>query len=63
MRLDALLPSGFKDLMDASIERMHAAPTVEVAEPMRYPGEREDSIYKERSADGIPLHPGAVEDL
>jgi len=53
----------FKKLMDEIIERIHNAPTVEGAEKMRYPGEREDEIYKDRIKNGIPLHEKIIEDL
>ncbi len=52
----AVPPSGRK-------QRIHAAPVLEGAEPMRYPGEREDAIYRERSRTGIPLHPHVAGDL
>ncbi len=64
LRIDAFLPvSQFEELMDEMIEKIHLAPVVEGAERMRYPGERGDMNYKERSINGIPLHPKVVESL
>ena len=53
----------FKNQMDAIIEKIHAAPMLDNNNSMRYPGERGDSIYNERSIYGIPLHPMVVEKL
>jgi len=64
LRIDAFPTGGeFKDLMDVMIEKIHAAPTVEGVGRMRYPGERGNLTYKERSATGIPLRQKVVEDL
>ena len=58
-------PTGgdFKDLMDAVVEKLHATPRVEGASRIRYPGERGNLTYRERSANGIPLRQNVVEDL
>jgi L-2-hydroxycarboxylate dehydrogenase (NAD+) len=64
LRIDAFPTGGdFTGLMDAMIERIHAEPTVEGAGSMRYPGERGNLTYVERSVNGIPLRPNLVEDL
>ena len=55
--------SAFKNLMDEMIEKIHSAPTLKGSASIRYPGERADLTYKERTAHGIPLHPKIVEDL
>ena len=53
----------FTDLMDEMIEKLHATPTVEGMSPIRYPGERGNQTYRERSAKGIPLRQEIVDDL
>lgn len=64
LKIDAFLPSSqFKELMDAVIEKIHSSPVLDGAERMRYPGERGDITYKERSTNGIPLHGIIVERL
>jgi len=64
LRIDAFPTGGdFADLMDAMIEKLHATPTVEGAGRVRYPGERGNMTYRERSANGIPLRPNVVEAL
>jgi LDH2 family malate/lactate/ureidoglycolate dehydrogenase len=64
LRIDAFPTGGsFAALMDEMVERLHATPTVEGAERVRYPGERGNQTYAERSARGIPLRPHVVEDL
>ena len=64
LRIDAFPTGGdFKELMDLMIEKIHAAPTVEGVGRMRYPGERGNLTYKERSAAGIPLRQKVVEEL
>jgi len=64
LRIDAFPSAGnFKDLMDEMIDKIHNAPTVEGAGPMRYPGERMDRTYRDRSANGIPLRKEVLEDL
>jgi len=50
-------------LMDEMVERLHATPTVEGAGRVRYPGERGNQTYAERSAQGIPLRPHVLNDL
>jgi L-2-hydroxycarboxylate dehydrogenase (NAD+) len=64
LRIDAF-PSGgdFTSLMDAMIGRIHGAPTVKGAGAMRYPGERGNTTYKDRIANGIPIRRQIVEDL
>jgi LDH2 family malate/lactate/ureidoglycolate dehydrogenase len=64
LRIDAF-PSGtmFQELMDEMIGKIHTAPTVEGAGRMRYPGERMDMVFKERSAKGIPLNQITIEEL
>jgi LDH2 family malate/lactate/ureidoglycolate dehydrogenase len=64
LRIDAF-PSGgsFKDLMDEMVEKLHATPTVEGAGSIRYPGERGQRIYEERSVTGIPLQGHVVDEL
>jgi LDH2 family malate/lactate/ureidoglycolate dehydrogenase len=64
LRIDAFPAGGsFTALMDEMVERLHATPTVEGAERVRYPGERGNQTYAERSVHGIPLRPHVVEDL
>ncbi len=64
LRIEAFPTGGeFRDLMDALVEKLHATPTVEGAGKVRYPGERGNLIYKERSASGIPLRRHVVDDL
>jgi LDH2 family malate/lactate/ureidoglycolate dehydrogenase len=64
LRIDAFPTGGeFTELVDAMIEKLHAAPTVEVAGHIRYPGERGNLTYAERSASGIPLRQPVVDDL
>jgi LDH2 family malate/lactate/ureidoglycolate dehydrogenase len=64
LRIDAFPTGGdFTDLMDAMIEKLHATPTVEGVGRVRYPGERGNLTYRERSANGIPLRPHVVEAL
>lgn len=64
LRIDAFPTGGeFTDLMDAMVEKLHAAPTVEGAPRVRYPGERGNLVYQERSAKGIPLRRHVVDDL
>lgn len=64
LRINAF-PSGadFKEMMDAMIEKIHAAPTLPGMPRLMYPGERENLIYAERSRAGIPLHPKIVAEL
>lgn len=64
LRIDAFPTGGeFKELMDAMVGKLHATPTVEGAGRIRYPGERGNLTYKERSAKGIPLRQHVVDDL
>jgi len=64
LRINAF-PSGadFADLMDAMVEKLHATPTVEGVGRIRYPGERGNLTYAERSANGIPFRQNVVDDL
>ena len=64
LRIDAFPTGGaFKDLMDEMVEKLHATPTVEGVGSIRYPGERGNLTYRERSATGIPLLQNVVDDL
>ena len=64
LRVDAFPTGGeFKVLMDAMVEKLHATPTVEGTGQIRYPGERGNLTYKERSANGIPLRQHVADDL
>jgi LDH2 family malate/lactate/ureidoglycolate dehydrogenase len=64
VRIDAFPTGGeFGDLMDAMVEKLHATPTVAGVGRIRYPGERGNRTYAERSANGIPLRQGVVDDL
>ncbi|HET7854633.1 MAG TPA: Ldh family oxidoreductase [Candidatus Methylomirabilis sp.] len=64
LRIDAFPTGGsFRDLMDEIVETLHAAPTLEGTGRIRYPGEREQLTYQERSATGIPLRQPVVDDL
>ena len=64
LRIDAFPTGGeFTELIDALIEKLHATPTVEGAGRVRYPGERGNLTYKERSARGIPLRQPVVDAL
>ena len=49
--------------MDALIDKLHTTPTVEGVGRIRYPGERGNLTYRERSANGIPLRPNVVDAL
>ncbi len=64
LRIDAF-PSGgaFKDLMDEMIEKLHATPTIEGVDHVRYPGEHGNATFKERSAQGVPLKQHVADDL
>jgi ureidoglycolate dehydrogenase (NAD+) len=64
LRIDAF-PSGgdFTELLDAMVEKLHATPTLEGTGRIRYPGERGNLTYRERSATGIPLRQHVVDDL
>jgi LDH2 family malate/lactate/ureidoglycolate dehydrogenase len=42
---------------------LHETPTVEGVGRIRYPGERGNITYRERSASGIPLRQNVVDDL
>lgn len=64
LRIDAFPTGGeFKDLMDEMVEKLHATQTVEGVGRIRYPGERGNLFYGERSATGIPLRQNVVDDL
>ena len=64
LRVDAFPTGGeFTALMDVMVEKLHATPTVEGAGRIRYPGERSNLTYQERSAKGIPLRQHVVDDL
>jgi LDH2 family malate/lactate/ureidoglycolate dehydrogenase len=64
LRIDAFPTGGdFKALMDAVVEKLHSVPTVEGVGRIRYPGERGNLTYRERSATGIPLRRHVVDDL
>ena len=64
LRIDAFPTAGaFKDLMDEMVEKLHATPTVEGVPPIRYPGERGNLTYRDRSMTGIPLRQNVVDDL
>ncbi len=64
LRINAFPTGGdFTELMDAMIEKLHATPTVEGVGRIRYPGERGNLTYRERSANGIPLRPHVVDAL
>jgi LDH2 family malate/lactate/ureidoglycolate dehydrogenase len=45
------------------VEKLHATPTVEGVARIRYPGERGNLTYRERSANGIPLRRHVVDAL
>jgi LDH2 family malate/lactate/ureidoglycolate dehydrogenase len=64
LRIDGCVrPEVFEGLMEELIGKLHGAPVLEGKPQLRYPGERMDRTYRERSAEGIPLHPKIVEDL
>lgn len=64
LRIDAFpTGGGFTELMDELIEKLHATPTVENIDHIRYPGERGNLTYRERSTTGIPLRQNVVEEL
>jgi L-2-hydroxycarboxylate dehydrogenase (NAD+) len=64
LRINAFPTGGeFTELMDALIEKLHATPTVEGAGRIRYPCERGNLTYKERSAKGVPLRQPVVDAL
>ncbi len=64
LRIDAFPAGGeFRELMDDMIEKLHSTPTVEGVPGVRYPGERGNLAYRERSAKGIPVRQNVVDDL
>ena len=64
LRIDAFPTGGaFQDLMDEMVEKLHATATIQGAGPIRYPGERGNLTYSERSATGIPLRQNVIDDL
>ena len=64
LRIDAFPTGGaFKDLMDEMIEKLHATPTVEAIDHVRYPGERGNAVAEERRANGIPLQQHVVDEI
>jgi ureidoglycolate dehydrogenase (NAD+) len=64
LRIDAFPTGGaFKDLMDEMVEKLHSTPTVQGVGRIRYPGERGNLTYQERSATGIPFRQNVVDDL
>ncbi|WP_186445823.1 Ldh family oxidoreductase [Paenibacillus cremeus] len=64
LRIDAFPSAGdFHELMDEMIGRIHEAPVAAGADPMKYPGEKENQTYKERSVNGIPLQSHVMESL
>ncbi|MFD0675429.1 MULTISPECIES: Ldh family oxidoreductase [unclassified Paenibacillus] len=64
LRIDAFpTGGGFAQLMDEMIGKIHEAPTVEGADRMKYPGEKENVTYQERSVNGIPLKENVVKEL
>ena len=56
-------PVAFRTLMDDMIEKLHASATVEGADPVMYPGERENRCEAERTRNGIPLNAVVESDL
>ena len=64
LRVDAF-PTGaeFGATMDAVVDALHEAPTLEGAEPVRFPGERAAAVFADRSVDGVPLRHFVVDEL
>ena len=53
----------FQSDVDDLVDSMHGLPTVEGADPIMVPGEKELQVLAERTANGIPLPAGTVERL
>lgn len=53
----------FKSMMDAMIRALHATPAEPGTDKVLVAGDPEHEIYKERSANGIPLHKSIVESM
>jgi LDH2 family malate/lactate/ureidoglycolate dehydrogenase len=64
MRIDAFRPaSDFKTNMDLWIQRFKASERISAEQPVLIPGELEFNMHRQRSQEGIPLHPSVAEDL
>jgi len=64
LRIDAFLPMAiFESLMERMAETLHRAPALAPGEALRYAGEGSERVYRQRKADGIPLHPRLVDEL
>jgi LDH2 family malate/lactate/ureidoglycolate dehydrogenase len=53
----------YKEDVDSLVDRLKGLPTAKGADEVLVPGELEDRVYLERSANGIPLPPGTVASL
>jgi LDH2 family malate/lactate/ureidoglycolate dehydrogenase len=64
VRIDQFLPPDqLKAAMDAMIDTIQSAPPISPEEPILYPGAKEQTVYLERSRQGIPLATCDLEDL
>ena len=53
----------YKANVDELADTMNGLPTVDGADPIMVPGEKELKVFDERAKNGIPLAPGAVDKL
>jgi LDH2 family malate/lactate/ureidoglycolate dehydrogenase len=64
IRIDAFGdPAVFRATVDAVFDQMRASPPLPGHEPVRIPGEGRGATYRERQANGLPLHPKLLEEL
>ena len=64
IRIDSFQPvDQFRSAMDAMIEALHAAPTVDPDQTVHYPGEIESAAAAERAKHGIPVDDRLYEEL
>jgi L-2-hydroxycarboxylate dehydrogenase (NAD+) len=64
LRIDAFTSAeNFHGLMEAMIDKIHAAPTLDGMPRLRYPGERADQDYQAARTRGILLHPVLAQEL
>lgn len=64
LRIDSF-PTGdeFLGTMDTMIDTLHGAPKASDGQPIRFPGERSNGVFEERSRLGIPLQNYVIEEL
>ena len=56
-------PAVFRATVDAVFEQMRASAPLPGHRPVRIPGEGRGATYRERQADGLPLHPNLLTEL